>query len=227
VLSELSRAAAVVNDPAARRQVAQAALKLCAQCDHAEFLLPVLSWLEKDEVLAMLPRLTQPAGMELALQKLLSLRQPPLSPAELLEHVHYLPDLKRAKATTQFLFKDSARVARRDVLEAALNALLSNPAYPRAPPQLFMFTLMKAMAVCPPLVKTGVRMLADLIPRRLWEDKKLWEGFEKCLKDFQPETLPVSWTSTHEITQRMTTCTRGDGHKYARTTDIFHVGSCR
>lgn len=156
-----------------------------------ELLLPLLSTLEKDDIVRVLPRIigvlrdaSDERKAEIsALFRTLVAPPPPatagLTPVELMVLLHTHEDaigLKAAVVATQvcFAMKD---VFRSEVLTAVLNQLVDEPQIP----VLFMRTAIMAIKSFRTLASyVSTSLLSRLVKKQIWTEPRLWDGFALC-----------------------------------------------
>ncbi|KAJ3100784.1 hypothetical protein HDU97_001955 [Phlyctochytrium planicorne] len=175
----------------------------------AEFVLPVLSNLGKDELLATIPKLLgmldadedQAAMAEEAIVKSISPkpasiefpegRPPALSPAEFVVAVQKLEEkdgvkLKECFKGVQMCFKHP-EIYKQEVLGAVISQLIELP----KTPILFMKTVLESVKLYPQLTRFTVTILVRLVSKKVWKDKHLWEGFIRCCALIAPDSFPT------------------------------------
>jgi symplekin len=144
------------------------------------------------EIIEYLPALIQlPSNvLKTALHRMLYTKPMPLSPAELLVALHLIQDdklLKKTVEATQYCFEQSV-VLKQDVLAIVLQQLLQTSPLP----PLYMRTVIQAITKVKPMASFVLsNILAKLISKQIWNDKRLWEGFVKCVKMTLPNSVPI------------------------------------
>jgi symplekin len=58
-------------------------------------------------------------------------------------------------------------------------------------PTLLMRTVMQTLSLYPRLVGFVMNILQRLIPKQVWKQKKIWEGFLMCCQRTMPQSFPV------------------------------------
>mgnify|MGYP001042128748 CR=1 FL=1 len=56
---------------------------------------------------------------------------------------------------------------------------------------LFTLKVIQAISAFPKMMGFIMGILSRLITKQIWNDKRLWKGFMKCLKMTQPHSCPV------------------------------------
>ncbi|XP_053373588.1 symplekin-like isoform X2 [Mercenaria mercenaria] len=160
------------------------------------FLIPVLIGLNKDEVIAALPKLIKlnPVVVKEVFNRLLGghgdvAYQSPLTPAELLVALHNLDDKVDMKTTikaTNLCFGEK-KIYTQEVLALVMQNLME-----RTPlPTLFMRTVLQALSMYPRLLGLVLNILQRLILKQVWKQKKVWEGFVRCCQRTKPQSFQV------------------------------------
>jgi symplekin len=145
--------------------------------------LPLCASLPQKEMIEYLPALIQlPSNMvKTMIHRVLYTKPTPLTPAELLIALHLIPDEKLLKKTveaTQYCFEQGV-VLKQEVLAVVLQQLLQVSPLP----PLYMRTVIQAITKVKPMASFVLsNILAKLISKQIWNDKRLWEGFVKCIK---------------------------------------------
>ncbi|KAM7467970.1 hypothetical protein LguiB_015532 [Lonicera macranthoides] len=162
-----------------------------------EVLIPVLSFLPKDEVLLIFPRLVNlpPEKFQAVLSHALqgsSQSGPVLTPAEVLIAIHGIdPDtsgipLKKVTDACNACF-EQRQIFTQQVLAKVLNQLVEQIPLPL----LFMRTVLQAIGAFPSLVEFIMEILARLVNKQIWKYPKLWVGFLKCALLTKPQSFSV------------------------------------
>eukprot|EP00268_Persea_americana_P006088 TRINITY_DN12140_c0_g1_i3.p1 TRINITY_DN12140_c0_g1~~TRINITY_DN12140_c0_g1_i3.p1 ORF type:complete len:279 (-),score=60.84 TRINITY_DN12140_c0_g1_i3:579-1415(-) len=162
-----------------------------------EILIPVLSFLSKDEVLPIFPQLVSlPLDkFQVALARMLqgsSHTGPALTPAEVLIAIHGIDlerdgiPLKKVTDACSACF-EQRQVFTQQVLAKALNQLVEQIPLPL----LFMRTVIQAVGVFPALVDFIMEILSRLVSKQIWKYPKLWVGFLKCALQTKPQSFHV------------------------------------
>ncbi|WAR18746.1 SYMPK-like protein [Mya arenaria] len=160
------------------------------------FLIPVLIGLNKKEVIAALPKLIKlnPVVVKEVFNRLLGghgdvVYQSPLTPAELLIALHNLDDKADMKTTikaTNLCFGEK-KVYTQEVLALVMQQLMEQTPLPT----LFMRTVLQALSMFPRLLGLVLNILQRLIPKQVWKQKKVWEGFVRCCQRTKPNSFQV------------------------------------
>ncbi|EJU03654.1 hypothetical protein DACRYDRAFT_21169 [Dacryopinax primogenitus] len=177
------------------------------------FLMPILSEMEKADILRYLPRivatLTGQAAEKALVRSVFSsiVTAPPqtfatssnqprakqselLTPVELMVLLHHIDrdaGLKPTIEAIQLCFS-MTDIYRSDVLAAVIQQLVDEPTLPT----LFMRTVIMTVQrykTLTPFVSTTI--LARLIPKKVWEQPPLWDGFLRCAKMIAPSSYAV------------------------------------
>ncbi|KAK2568901.1 Symplekin [Acropora cervicornis] len=118
------------------------------------FLIPVLTGLTKQEIIAVLPKL---------------IKQSPSVVKEVFNR------LLGCFHTSSLCFAEKT-IYTQEVLAVVLHQLMEiNPL-----PTLFMRTVIQSLSICPRLVGFVMNILAKLITKQVWKQPKVWQGFVKC-----------------------------------------------
>uniref|UniRef100_A0A5B7B7R4 Symplekin n=1 Tax=Davidia involucrata TaxID=16924 RepID=A0A5B7B7R4_DAVIN len=167
------------------------------QLKDVEILIPILSFLPKDEVLLVFPHLVNlpPDKFEAALARTLqgsSHSGPVLTPTEVLIAIHGIdPDrdgipLKKVTDACNTCFKQQ-QIFTQQVLAKVLNQLVEQIPLPL----LFMRTVLQAIGAFPSLVDFIMEILSRLVSKQIWKYPKLWVGFLKCALLTKPQSFSV------------------------------------
>lgn len=155
----------------------------------ARLLIPVLAGMEKDEVISLLPRLlVLPAAAAKNVVNRLAVGSSPLACTELLVAIHLVenvPIKRMLEATQNCLEMDT--VFKQDVMAVVLSQLSSQTHVP----QLFMFTALQTLQRFHKLTGYIIELMINLIPKQVWADKRLWDGFIRCCKVAKPTSYKV------------------------------------
>eukprot|EP00096_Caligus_rogercresseyi_P006892 TRINITY_DN2389_c0_g1_i1.p2 TRINITY_DN2389_c0_g1~~TRINITY_DN2389_c0_g1_i1.p2 ORF type:complete len:1145 (-),score=464.89 TRINITY_DN2389_c0_g1_i1:191-3625(-) len=159
-----------------------------SRVSDVRFLIPILTGLSKNEVLAALPKLialTQIVVKEV-FSRLLSTPNSPLSPSDLLIALHTIEaDMKDLMKATALCFAERS-VYTQEVLVIVIQQLLELPTIPL----LLMRTVIHSLTAYPKLLGFVMNVLQKLIVKQVWRQKTLWDGFIKaCVR-----TVPQSYT---------------------------------
>jgi len=163
------------------------------------FLIPVLTGLEKGEIINALPKLiklSQPVVKEV-FNRLLGLNASPetshaspISPSELLIALHRISseecEIKTVMAATALCLNERT-IYTHDVLAVVIQQLVDiNPI-----PVLFMRTVLQALTFYPKMVGFVMNILQRLITKQTWKQPRIWEGFIKCCQRTRPHSFPI------------------------------------
>ncbi|KAK6943128.1 Symplekin/Pta1, N-terminal [Dillenia turbinata] len=162
-----------------------------------EILIPILTFLPKDEVLVIFPHLVSLTAdkFQAALARLLqgsSFTGPVLTPAEVLIAIHGIdPDrdgipLKKVTDACNACF-EQRQLFTQQVLAKVLNQLVEQIPLPL----LFMRTVLQAIGAFPALVDFILEILSRLVTKQIWKYPKLWVGFLKCAQLTLPQSFSV------------------------------------
>lgn len=155
----------------------------------ARLLIPILGGMEKDEVISLLPRLlVLPPAAAKAVVTRLAVGNAPLTCTELLVAVHLMENvpIKRMLEAAQYCLEMNT-VFKHDVMAVVLSQLSSQPQVP----QLFMFTALQTLQRFHKLTGYIMELMLGLIPKQVWTDKRLWEGFIRCCRIAKPASFKV------------------------------------
>eukprot|EP01114_Cavostelium_apophysatum_P016347 TRINITY_DN4626_c0_g1_i1.p1 TRINITY_DN4626_c0_g1~~TRINITY_DN4626_c0_g1_i1.p1 ORF type:complete len:1070 (+),score=251.71 TRINITY_DN4626_c0_g1_i1:69-3278(+) len=156
------------------------------------FLVPILPGLDKQEILALLPKLvTLPSNILINGINRLVQNQSSMTPAEVMIALHIIDTkdsatLKRIIEVTQFCL-DQRTIFKQEVLAIVIQQLVDMQPIP----PLFMRTVMQTVSRYPKLMNFIMNILSRLLLKQVWNDKRLWEGFVKCCKMTQPHCFPI------------------------------------
>ncbi|KAL7169640.1 hypothetical protein ACSBR2_034642 [Camellia fascicularis] len=162
-----------------------------------EVLIPILSYLPKDEVLRIFLHLVNlPLDkFQAALARVLqgsSQSGPLILPAEVLIAIHGIdPDrdgipLKKVTDACNACF-EQRQIFTQQVLAKVLNQLVEQIPLPL----LFMRTVLQAIGAFPALVEFIMEILSRLVNKQIWKYPKLWVGFLKCALLTKPQSFSV------------------------------------
>ncbi|KAL2902141.1 Symplekin [Bienertia sinuspersici] len=162
-----------------------------------EILLPILSFLPKEEVLKVFSQVVKlpQDKFQAALTRLLqgSIHSSPvLTPPEVLIAIHSIdPDkdgipLKKVTDACNACF-EQRQMFTQQVIAKVLNQLVEQIPLPL----LFMRTVLQAIGAFPALVDFIMEILSRLVSKQIWKYPKLWVGFLKCAQLTQPHSFNV------------------------------------
>lgn len=163
-------------------------------------LIPILTTLTKQEILAALPELLtlKDAVVKEVFNRLLGLGQYeskslPISSIELLVALHQI-EIKKEKlkclvnAITLCLKEKDCYT--QDILAIVLQQLVDATPLPT----LMMRTILQSLTLHPAMATFVNNLLLKLIPKQVWKQKVLWEGFLKCCQRLRPASFAVMLT---------------------------------
>lgn len=167
-------------------------------------LIPIINGLSKQEIIAALPKLLRlnPIVLKEVFKRLLgigvdvdatAIKVLPLSAADLLVALHTLDPTKIelkfvVQATTICLTEKDIRMCyTQDTLAIVLQQLTDITPLPT----LLMRTILQSLTLYPRLGAFACNILQRLIPKQVWKQKVVWEGFLKCCQKLSPGSLPV------------------------------------
>lgn len=168
-------------------------------CD-VRLLIPILITLSRAEILAALPELLtlKDVVVKEVFNRLLGLgpyetKSLPISPTELLVALHQI-EIKKEKlkclvnAITLCLKEKDCYT--QDILAIVLQQLIEVTPLPT----LLMRTILQSLTLYPRMAPFVNNLLQRLIPKQVWKQKVLWEGFLKCCQRLRPASFPVMLT---------------------------------
>lgn len=177
-------------------------------------LIPVINGLTKSEILSALPKLlklTEVVVKEvfnrlLGIGKHIDLKSLPISASELLVSLHTIDTTKVelkyvVKATSLCLAEKECFT--QDVLAIVLQHLVEITPLPT----LLMRTVIQSLTLYPRLAGYVTNLLQRLIPKQVWKQKVVWDGFLKCCQRLKPNSLPVMMTlPPQQLQEALNTC---------------------
>lgn len=157
------------------------------------FLIPIINGLSKQEVIAALPELIKlnPTVVKEVFHRLLgSSFSSPLSPAELLVALH---NIDPAKCNLKIIIKaTSLCFEEKNVYTQVVLAMVMQQLMEQDPlPILLMRTVIQSLANYPHLLGFVTNILQRLILKKVWTQKRIWEGFIKCCQRTKPQSFQV------------------------------------
>ncbi|XP_028398486.1 symplekin-like [Dendronephthya gigantea] len=169
------------------------------RASDVRILIPVLTGLEKKEVVEVLPKLIKqsPNVVKEVFNRLLGCfhgdstisSASPLTPSELLITLHSIEDkadMKSIIKAVSLCFGEKT-IYTQEVLAVVLQQLMDkNPL-----PTLFMRTVIQSLSACPRLVGFAMNILSKLISKQVWKQPKVWQGFVKCCQMTKPQSYPI------------------------------------
>lgn len=163
------------------------------------FLIPVLNGLSKAEVMEALPKLIKlnPMVVKEVFNRLMSshvhsdsLYQSPLTPVELLVALHNIDptkcDIKTTIKAANLCFAEKATYTE-EVLAIVMQQLMEQDPLPT----LLMRTVLQSLSMYPRLTGFVLNILQRLIVKKVWKQKKVWEGFIRCCQRAKPQSFQV------------------------------------
>ncbi|XP_046847491.1 symplekin-like [Xenia sp. Carnegie-2017] len=169
------------------------------RASDVRLLIPVLTGLEKKEVIEVLPKLIKqsPNVVKEVFNRLLGCfhgestisSASPLTPSELLITLHNIEDKADMKSIIKAVglcFAEKT-IYTQEVLAVVLQQLMEKTPLPT----LFMRTVIQSLSVCPRLVGFAMNILSKLISKQVWKQPKVWQGFVKCCQMTKPQSYPI------------------------------------
>ncbi|RUS89143.1 hypothetical protein EGW08_003086 [Elysia chlorotica] len=163
------------------------------------FLIPVLNGLSKTEVMEALPKLIKlnPMVVKEVFNRLMgshvnneSMYQSPLTPVELLVALHNIDpnkcDIKTTIKAANLCFAEKATYTQ-EVLAIVMQQLMEQEPLPT----LLMRTVLQSLSMYPRLLGFVLNILQRLIVKKVWRQKKVWEGFIRCCQRAKPQSFQV------------------------------------
>lgn len=171
-----------------------------SKISDVRLLIPILTTLSRAEVLAALPEMLtlKDVVVKEVFNRLLGLgpyetKTLPISATDLLVALHQI-DIKKEKlkclvnAITLCLKEKECYT--QDVLCIVLQQLIDVTPLPT----LLMRTILQSLTLHPRMTTFVNNLLQRLIPKQVWRQKVLWEGFLKCCQRLRPASFPVMLT---------------------------------
>ncbi|XP_066559838.1 symplekin isoform X1 [Amia ocellicauda] len=163
------------------------------------FLIPVITGLDKKEVIQALPKLIKlnPIVVKEVFNRLLGTQHnegsssvSPLTPGELLIALHNIDsskcDMKSIIKATNLCFSE------RNVYSSEVLAVVMQQLMEQSPlPMLLMRTVIQSLTMYPRLGGFVMNILSRLILKQVWKYPKVWEGFVKCCQRTKPQSFSV------------------------------------
>nr|XP_029120291.1 uncharacterized protein LOC105044609 isoform X2 [Elaeis guineensis] len=168
-----------------------------SKLQDVDILIPILSFLSKDEILPIFPRIVNlPLDkFQAALTRILQgspQTGPWLSPPEVLIAIHGIDPEKDGIPLKKVMDACSACFEQQNVFTQQVLAKVLNQLVEQIPlPLLFMRTVIQAIGVFPALVDFVMEILSRLISKQIWKYPKLWVGFLKCAIQTKPQSFSV------------------------------------
>lgn len=163
------------------------------------FLIPVLNGLSKSEVMEALPKLIRlnPMVVKEVFNRLMgshvssdSVYHSPLTPVDLLVALHNIDptkcDMKTIIKAANLCFNERTTYTQ-EVLALVMQQLMEQDPLPT----LLMRTVIQSLAMYPRLNGFVLNILQRLIVKKVWKQKKVWEGFIRCCQRAKPQSFDV------------------------------------
>uniref|UniRef100_A0A0B7BJ07 Symplekin n=1 Tax=Arion vulgaris TaxID=1028688 RepID=A0A0B7BJ07_9EUPU len=163
------------------------------------FLIPVLNGLSKNEVMEALPKLIKlnPMVVKEVFNRLMgshvssdSVYHSPLTPVELLVALHNIDsakcDIKTTIKAANLCFSER-NIYTQEVLAIVMQQLMDQDPLPT----LLMRTVIQSLSMYPRLIGFVLNILQRLIIKKVWKQKKVWEGFIRCCQRAKPQSFQV------------------------------------
>lgn len=177
-------------------------------------LIPVIQGLTKVEIVTALPKLLKlnPAVVKEVFTRLLGLSKDcdaktlALSASELLVALHTLDP---TKVELKFVVKaTSLCLAEKECFTHDILAIVLQQLVEIVPlPTLTMRTIIQSLTLYPKLAGFVTNLLQRLIPKQVWKQKVVWDGFLKCCQRLKPTSLPVLMTlPPPQLIEALNTC---------------------
>lgn len=161
-------------------------------------LIPVINGLSKAEILTALPKLLKLNDVVvkevfsrlLAIGKHAEQQVLPITATELMVALHTIDITKVelkfvVKATSLCLTEKDCYT--QEVLAAVLQQLVElSPV-----PTLLMRTVLQSLTLYPRMSGFVTSLLQRLIPKQVWRQKVVWDGFLRCCQRLRPQSFPV------------------------------------
>lgn len=164
-------------------------------------LIPILNELTKAEILNALPKFLKlnPSFVKDVFTRLLGIGQDfesrslTLSATELLVALHTLDvnkiELKYVVNAITICLNEKDCYTQ-DILAIVLQQLVEITPLPT----LVMRTILQSLSLYPRMSTFVTKLLQRLIPKQVWKQKILWDGFLKCCQRLRPSSFPVMLT---------------------------------
>lgn len=170
-----------------------------SKLSDVRLLIPIITGLTKQEVLAALPKLLKlnPIVVKEVFNRLLgigseyeTIKALPISATDLLVALHTLDPNKvelkfNVKATSLCLAEKD--VYTQDILAIVLQQLVEITPLPT----LLMRTMLQSLSLYPRLATFITNLLHRLVTKQVWKQKIVWEGFLKCCQRLRPGSFSV------------------------------------
>lgn len=161
-------------------------------------LIPIINSLSKQEIISMLPKVLRLNNVKDVFNRLLGIgpefentnKTLVLMPSELLVALHTLDpakcELKFVVKATSMCLQEKERYTQ-DVLAIVLQQLADITPLPT----LLMRTILQSLSLYPRLSGFVSNLLQRLIPKQVWKQKVVWDGFLKVCQRLKPQSFPV------------------------------------
>lgn len=184
-------------------------LKLYSKHKDPRIVVPVLSKLERNEILSLLPDLLHLPIEDLkeAIKGLVEIQSetglPKFSAAEILGLLHTLDVSKDESLLRKLMYAIQICIADRSMFPEEALAATINQLSTRTPlPQLFMRTVLQTLAAAPKLKSFVVSVLSQLIPKQVWNDPIQWRGWIMAVQQTAPESFQTVLQLPHKILEQ-------------------------
>ncbi|XP_073134260.1 uncharacterized protein [Henckelia pumila] len=162
-----------------------------------DILIPILSFLPKNEVVRIFPYLVNAPldKFQVALSRViqgLNNSGPVLTPAEALIAIHGIDPERDGIPLKKVTDACNVCFEQRDIFSQQVLAKVLNQLVEQIPlPLLFMRTVLQAIGAFPSLVEFIMEILSRLVSKQIWKYPKLWVGFMKCALLTKPQSFGV------------------------------------
>eukprot|EP01116_Phalansterium_solitarium_P021689 TRINITY_DN6842_c0_g1_i3.p1 TRINITY_DN6842_c0_g1~~TRINITY_DN6842_c0_g1_i3.p1 ORF type:complete len:1229 (+),score=200.88 TRINITY_DN6842_c0_g1_i3:252-3938(+) len=186
-------------NPAPPARLLSAVRNAFSKKQDVRFLIPVLHYLSREEIMKALPKLVSPSIpsplLKSAFLRLLPAGTPNpsvgIAPSELLLQLHLLeakePGVLKKVIEAIGVCLEAQHVFRQEVLAAVLQQLVDVSPIP----PLFLRTVIQSVQKHKKLTGFVLSLLSRLVSKQVWNDKALWEGFVRCCKITLPDSMTV------------------------------------
>lgn len=164
-------------------------------------LIPVINGLSRIEILTALPKLLKLNEMVvkevfnrlLGIGKHADQKKLPLTATELLVALH---TVDTNKVELKFVVKaTSLCLAEKDCYTQDVLAIVLQQLVEISPiPTLLMRTVIQSLTLYPRLAGYVTNLLHRLVPKQVWRQKVIWDGFLKCCQRLRPNSFSVLMT---------------------------------
>lgn len=177
-------------------------------------LIPVINGLQRSEILTALPKLLKLNEMVvkevfnrlLGIGKHADQKKLPLTATELLVSLH---TVDTAKCELKFVVKaTSLCLAEKDCYTQDVLAIVLQQLVEITPiPTLLMRTVIQSLTLYPRLAGYVTNLLQRLVPKQVWRQKVIWDGFLKCCQRLRPNSFSVLMTlPPQQLQEALNTC---------------------